>query len=236
MTVQGTARSKGVAAIHFEQIVLTVTLTTIYLSLHPSVHPQSNWTLFQSRHGFPVKSRVREPLCFLLLRLATELCQQCKCQTVSAWHYRRCGTCVIYLQDMYQTCITDWQGDMQQVWQRVRQTWCCTFSIYSLTPKGYLSEAIPQWTHYKCFCCTISNQIREDFSTWSELETKTLVSRVNTRGNKQSEHVIKFDIYLVAPSPSAIVSSHQRLVVVVLFCQVVVKDAVSNTLQQETAC
>lgn len=43
-------------------------------------------------------------------------------------------------------------------------------------------------------------------------------------------------VYLVPSPPSAIVSPHQRLVVVVLLGQVVVKDTVSNTLKQEIAC
>lgn len=42
-------------------------------------------------------------------------------------------------------------------------------------------------------------------------------------------------MYLVPSSPFSIVSPNQRLVVVVLLGQVVVKDTVSNTLKQEKA-
>lgn len=42
-------------------------------------------------------------------------------------------------------------------------------------------------------------------------------------------------IYLVPSSSSSIVSPHQRLVVVVLLGEVVIKDTVSNTLEREMA-
>ncbi len=139
-----------------------------------------------------------------------------------------------------------WRGDMKQVSQKSQ--------INQMLQTQHVKRSHLTATWQSCFHCKLPVNTSVPLSSLAR--SKMLVTKLKyysswlnltlQRRSRRGQHIVnhirrnrsvnrystKSQVYLVPSSPSSIVSPHQRLVVVVLFGQVVVKDTVCNTLKQ----